>query len=265
MASTRFVLRSQLTSLSAPETPWRSHDERSSRLPPTPETLFDLTGRVVIVAGGAGLLGPKHAEALAGAGAAVVVADLDIEAAERVALAQREHYGSDAWASRTDITRSVEVERLVEQVMARHGRVDILVNNAANNPKVEAPGSVTFSRFEHFPIEQWQRDIDVGLTGAFLCCQIVGRQMAAKGAGVIINVASEYGIIAPDQRLYRVPGVPNEQQPTKPVSYTVVKSALIGMTKYLATYWADRGVQRQHVDRWWYRERSRRGLPGART
>jgi len=209
----------------------------------TPASLFDLTGRVAIVAGGAGLLGPKHVDAIAGAGGTVVVADIDLDAAERVALGQRDRYKSDVWATRTDITRPGDVEALVERVMARHGRVDILINNAANNPKVEARGSVAFSRIEHFPLEQWQRDIEVGLTGAFLCCQIIGREMAARGAGVIVNIASEYGIIAPDQRLYHVEGVPNDQQPTKPVSYTVVKSALIGMTRYLATYWADRGVR----------------------
>jgi len=209
----------------------------------TPASLFDLRGRVAIVAGGAGLLGPKHAEAISGAGGTVVVADIDLAAAERVAGAQRERFGSDAWAAQTDITRASEVQGLLEKTVARHGRIDILINNAANNPKVEARGSVAFSRMENFSIEQWQKDITVGLTGAFLCCQIIGREMATRGAGVIINIASEYGIIAPDQRLYRLDGVPNDQQPTKPVSYTVVKSGLIGMTKYLATYWADRGVR----------------------
>jgi len=210
---------------------------------PTPASLFDLTGRVAIIAGGAGLLGPKHAEAIAAAGGTVIVADIDGEAAERVAVAQRAHYGADAWASRTDITSAPDIQELLKQVLGRHGKVDILVNNAANNPKVEARGSVAFSRMENFPIEQWQRDIDVGLTGAFLCCQIIGREMASRNRGVIINIASEYGIIAPDQRLYRLDGLPNDQQPTKPISYTVVKSGLIGMTKYLATYWADRGIR----------------------
>jgi len=210
---------------------------------PTPSSLFDLRGRVAIVAGGGGLLGPKHAEAIAGAGGTVVAADIDLAAAERVARAQRERFGLDAWAVRTDITQAADVQDLLEQTVARYGRIDILINNAANNPKVEARGSVGFSRMENFSFEQWQKDIAVGLTGAFLCCQIIGREMATRGTGVIINIASEYGIIAPDQRLYRQDGVPNDQQPTKPVSYTVVKSGLIGMTKYLATYWADRGVR----------------------
>jgi len=211
--------------------------------PPTPTTLFDLTGRVAIIAGGAGLLGPKHVEAIAAAGGVAVVADIDIDAAERVAAGQRDRFGADVWACRTDITRSDDVEALLDAVLERHGRVDVLVNNAANNPKVETGGSVAFSRMESFPLAQWQRDIDVGLTGAFLCCQIIGREMAARGSGVIVNIASEYGVIAPDQRLYRVDGLPDDQQPTKPVSYTVVKSGIIGMTRYLATYWADRGVR----------------------
>ena len=218
-----------------------------TRLPvdqkPAPASLFDLSGRVAIVAGGAGLLGPKHVEAISAAGGTAVVADIDFDAAQQVASAQRDRFGAEAWASRTDITRPGDVQALLDSVLTRHGRVDVLINNAANNPKVESQGSVAFSRMEHFPLEQWQRDIDVGLTGAFLCCQIVGCEMAERGAGTIINIASEYGVIAPDQRLYRIDGVPNDQQPTKPVSYTVVKSGLIGMTRYLATYWADRGVR----------------------
>ena len=211
--------------------------------PPTPTTLFDLTGRVAIIAGGAGLLGPKHVEVIAAAGGVAVIADIDVVVAERVAASQRERLGADVWACRTDITRSDDVEGLLGAVLERHGRVDVLINNAANNPKVEAGGSVAFSRMETFPIAQWQRDLDVGLTGAFLCCQIIGREMAARRKGVIVNIASEYGVIAPDQRLYRVDGLPDDEQPAKPVSYTVVKSGIIGMTRYLATYWADRGVR----------------------
>jgi len=210
---------------------------------PLRESVFGLSGRVAIIAGGAGLLGPKHVEAIAAAGGIPVVADIDLASAEAVASSARKNFGVDAWAARTDITRPDDIERLMEETIARHGRIDILINNAANNPKVEGGSSAAFARLERFTLSQWQRDLDVGLTGAFLCCQIVGREMAARGTGAIINIASEYGIIAPDQRLYRLPGVPDDEQPTKPISYTVVKSGLIGMTRYLATYWADRGVR----------------------
>src|SRR5512138_1946406 len=118
---------------------------------PSPASLFDLTGRVAIVAGGAGLLGPKHVEAISGAGGTVVIADIDVEAAERVARALHGRVPADVWATRTDITRSADVQDLLDRVISRHGRVDILINNAANNPKVEARGSVAFSRMEHFP------------------------------------------------------------------------------------------------------------------
>jgi NAD(P)-dependent dehydrogenase (short-subunit alcohol dehydrogenase family) len=121
--------------------------------------------------------------------------------------------------------------------------VDILINNAANNPRVEQPSEVNFSRFEHFPLQQWNDDLAVGLTGAFLCSQVIGTEMAKQGRGVIVNVASDLALIGPDQRLYRKPGLPDHLQPVKPVSYSIVKSGLIGLTRYLATYWADRGVR----------------------
>jgi NAD(P)-dependent dehydrogenase (short-subunit alcohol dehydrogenase family) len=127
-------------------------------------------------------------------------------------------------------------------VVSRFGRVDILVNNAANNPRVEAPGQA-FSRLENFPLEQWHADVAVGLTGPFLCARIVGSAHARQKRGVIVNISSEYGVIAPDQRLYRKEGLPPEQQPVKPVTYTVVKAGLHGLTLYLATYWAEAGVR----------------------
>jgi NAD(P)-dependent dehydrogenase (short-subunit alcohol dehydrogenase family) len=142
-----------------------------------------------------------------------------------------------------DITRPKEVQALLQRVLDETGRIDILINNAANNPKAEAAGDEAWSRLERFSLEQWQADIAVGLTGAFLCSQTFGTEMARRGNGVILNIASDLGIIAPDQRIYRRPDLADDQQPAKPVSYSVVKTGLIGLTRYLATYWADNGVR----------------------
>jgi NAD(P)-dependent dehydrogenase (short-subunit alcohol dehydrogenase family) len=121
--------------------------------------------------------------------------------------------------------------------------VDILVNNAANNPKMEKQFDIEFSRLEFFPLKQWETDLAVGLTGAFLCSQVIGTEMARRKHGVIVNVASDLALIAPDQRLYLQSGLPDDQQPVKPVTYSVVKTGLIGLTRYLATYCANDGVR----------------------
>jgi NAD(P)-dependent dehydrogenase (short-subunit alcohol dehydrogenase family) len=204
---------------------------------------FDLSDRVAVITGGAGLLGPRHAHAIASAGGIPVLVDLHRDAAERRAAELAKLHGVPACGIAADITRPEAVEALLAEVLSRFGRVDILINNAANNPKVEDAGSVAFSRLEHFPLAQWNADVAVGLTGAFLCSQIIGRELARRGRGAIVNISSEYGMIAPDQRLYRVPGVPEDQQPVKPVTYSVVKAGIRGLTAYLATYWADRGVR----------------------
>lgn len=204
---------------------------------------FDLSARVAIITGGAGLLGPRHAHAIASAGGIPVLVDVHHDAAEKLTAALRKLHGVDASAITCDITRPKAVEAMLATVLARYGRVDILINNAANNPKVEDAGNVAFSRLEHFPLKQWQADVDVGLTGAFLCAQIVGRELARRGHGVIVNISSEYGIIAPDQRLYRREGLPEDEQPVKPVTYSVVKAGIMGLTGYLATYWAEQGVR----------------------
>jgi NAD(P)-dependent dehydrogenase (short-subunit alcohol dehydrogenase family) len=143
-----------------------------------------------------------------------------------------------------DITRLEAVEASQQAVVQRFGDIHILVNNAARNPKVENSAEKNFSRLENFPSEQWQLDLDVGLGGAFNCAKVYGGHMAeASIRGVIVNIASDLGVIAPDQRLYKVEGRPAHLQPVKPVTYSVVKHGLIGLTKYLATYWCDQGIR----------------------
>jgi NAD(P)-dependent dehydrogenase (short-subunit alcohol dehydrogenase family) len=203
---------------------------------------FSLTGRVAIITGGAGLLGVRHAEAIAAAGGIPVIADLRGAAAQSCAEKLAATHGVPALGVEVDITSVASVESLLATVQARLGRVDILVNNAANNPKVEGSGT-DFSRFENFSLDQWNADVSVGLTGAFICARVIGRAMAAARRGVIVNISSEYGMIAPDQRLYHKEGVADDQQSAKPVSYTVVKAGLHGLTIYLATYWAATGVR----------------------
>jgi NAD(P)-dependent dehydrogenase (short-subunit alcohol dehydrogenase family) len=200
-------------------------------------TLFDLSGRVAVITGGAGLLGARHAATIAEAGGIPVLVDLREDEARVVAREVASRHAVDAWAVRADITRLEDVEGVLRLVLERHGRVDVLINNAANNPKQEDSGT-GWSRLERFPLEQWHADLAVGLTGAFLCSRVIGSEMARRGSGVILNVASDLALIAPDQRIYRKEGVPEEAQPVKPVTYSVVKTGLIGLTRYLATYWA---------------------------
>lgn len=206
--------------------------------------LFGLEGQVVIITGGAGLLGVKHSEAIAMAGGIPVLLDLDAERAAAAANKISEQYGGDAAGLGCDITQSDMVEDVCTNILERFGHIDILINNAANNPKVEeGSDDESWSRLENFPIEQWSEDISVGLTGAFLCSRTFGKEMARQGSGVIVNIASDLAVISPDQRLYRKEGTLEERQPVKPVTYSVVKTGLLGLTRYLATYWVDKGVR----------------------
>jgi len=205
--------------------------------------LFNLSGRVAVITGGAGFLGVQHAEAIAEAGGFPILADINEKEATVKARQISEQYQVDSVGFGTDITDKVEVETLLAAVMKRFGRVDILINNAANDPKLTADEAINWSRLESFPIELWNQDIAVGLTGAFLCSQVIGSEMANRGEGVILNISSDLGVIAPDQRIYSVPGLPPEKQPMKPISYSVVKTALIGLTRYLASYWAEKNIR----------------------
>lgn len=212
----------------------------------SPSSRYDLSGRTALVTGAGGLLGRQHVAALSEAGARVVVTDVGLAQAESAVAALKQNAPSaELIALAIDVTTLDSVRAANEQLSGRGVSIDILVNNAAIDPKVTSvPGVMHSSRFEAFPVPQWQTEIAVGLTGAMLCAQVFGGEMAARGRGVILNIASDLGVIAPDQRLYRHPNVSREEeQPVKPVTYSVIKHGLIGLTKYLATYWADQGVR----------------------
>lgn len=205
--------------------------------------LFELNGRVAVITGGAGLLGRQHAAAIASAGGTVVLADVSGERLQEAVRGLSLQFSTPVWGEQVDITKPDQVHSLKDQVLGKSGRIDILINNAAHNPKIESDAGNAFSRLENFPLKKWEADLTVGLTGAFLCSQVIGTEMARKRKGVILNVASDLAVIAPDQRIYRQAGTPEDQQPVKPVTYSVVKTALLGLTRYLATYWADAGVR----------------------
>jgi NAD(P)-dependent dehydrogenase (short-subunit alcohol dehydrogenase family) len=205
--------------------------------------LFDLSGRVAVLTGGAGLLGRQYLGTLLRAGAHVVVADIDGSAAEREAAAAVADHGGEALGLRVDVTRPGDVAAMTEVALARWGRIDALINNAAIDPKADPTESDALSgTFEDLPLARWQQSLDVNLTGAFLCAQAVGRAMVRAGRGVIVNVSSTYGLVAPDQRLYAREDE-DKQRRFKPASYAVTKAAVAHLTRYLAAYWGSSGIR----------------------
>ena len=208
------------------------------------EDLFRLDGKVIVITGAAGLLGRKHAEVVAAYGGYPVLLDLSEEAVRSLANDLNREFGVNASGYQVDITDEARIEENVQQLLERYGRIDGLVNNAANNPKVEDSSEKNFSRLENFSIDIWNQDVAVGLTGAFLCAKHYGYEISKnKEGGSIVNISSDLGLMAPDQQLYTQVGLPEEQQPVKPVTYSVVKTGMIGLTRYLASYWADKNVR----------------------
>ena len=207
---------------------------------------FSIRGKVCVVTGGGGLIGMKHTEAILEGEGIPVLLDIAPNGMERVKKAVTEEYGEDRTVETfvTDITDRKALEEVRDRLLETYGHIDVLINNAANNPKVEeASKNLGPIRFHNFPVEMWNQDLAVGLTGAMLCAQVFGEVMEKQRSGVVLNISSDYGLIAPDQRIYRKEGLPEEEQMVKPVSYSVVKHGMIGLTKYLAVYWADKGIR----------------------
>ena len=203
---------------------------------------FRLDHRVAIVTGALGLIGREHCHALAAAGAHVVATDLDHEAAEEFAMTLQAEHGRTALGLGADITDAKDVRALLDHTIDVFGQVDVLVNNAAINDMVEDPVSaLEASRFENYPLDLWRRCLEVNVTGMFLCSQVIGTHMAQRRAGSIINIASTYGIVAPDQSLYRRRD--GTQMFYKSAVYPTAKGAVISFTRFLAAYWGETGVR----------------------
>lgn len=206
---------------------------------------FRIEKQICIITGGAGLLGRQHAQAvLEGRGIPVLldISDGLLDAAKKELLEKYPDCTIEIY--KTDITKEEELRYVRDDLIKKYGHIDILINNAANNPKMEQKSqNLGNIRFDNFPIEIWMSDIAVGLTGAFLCAKVFGNSMEKQKKGVILNISSDLGVIAPDQRIYRKDGLKEEDQTIKPVTYSVIKHGLVGLTKYLATYWADKNIR----------------------
>lgn len=194
--------------------------------------MFDLSKKVVVITGGAGILGSRMSRALVGQGAKLAVIDRSGERAE--ALAQS--LGSAARGYAGDVTDRAGLQALRTRIEADLGRVNVLVNNIATKT------ANIFEPFETFPLEDWNEVMNVNTTGAMLACQVFGSTMAERGEGSIITTLSIYGIVGPDQRIYEG-AVYEGRAINSPAVYSASKAALLGLTKYLATYWGHRGVR----------------------
>lgn len=211
--------------------------------------LFDLTGRVALVTGGAGLLGTQFCQTLASAGAHVVVADVEENSAAdlvetlnaRWPVTGKKPDDPRAIAVRTDVTSEGSVGRMVAATLEAFGRLDILVNSAALDPKFDPQHTGAHTNaFEDYPLQAWNQALQVNLTGMFLSCRAAVAPMLSQGKGVIVNVSSIYGVVGPDQRIYQREG---EQPQYKPVYYSVTKAGVLGLTRYLATYYAGHNLR----------------------
>tara|TARA_Y100000741_G_scaffold348185_1_gene316136 strand:+ start:542 stop:1369 length:828 start_codon:yes stop_codon:yes gene_type:complete len=201
---------------------------------------FNNLGKHALITGSSGLLGQKHALALLETGASVILTDID----ENMMLKTKKYLKSKNFNGNVicylmDVSQEEDITNVLDELKKNNIRVDILINNAAINPKQSSlKDNVRTTRLENFSLERWNLEISVGLTGAYLCSKIFGSAMAEdKKGGVILNIASDLSVIAPNQSIYRKEGLDEKLQAVKPVTYSVIKSGLIGLTRYLSSYW----------------------------
>ena len=197
--------------------------------------LFNLNNKVAVITGAGGHLCSEMAKGLAKVGCKIVVIDIRKEKAEQVASQIKNDIGVDTLAIQANASNRVEVNKSLEKILNHFKKVDILINGAGINSPTP---------FLEIELEEFNEVMNSQITSTLVCSQVFGRTMALDGkGGVILNISSDLSVISPDQRLYRKNGIEDSLQPVKPVTYSVIKAGLIGLTKYLATYWADKGVR----------------------
>ncbi len=212
------------------------------------KNLFDLTGKVALITGAGGLLGPKHAEALIEYGAKVIMSDWHEDRAIEKANELNKMYGEgSAIPLFMDVTNKESIDKVMDVVYNELNlKIDILINNAAKDPKVKkGDGNLKpDSRFEGMSFDYWNEGINAAVNGTFLVTQSVTNKMLENNTkGVVLNISSDLGVIAPDQRIYRKEGIPEDEQNVKPITYSAAKWAVIGMTKYLGVYFAQKNIR----------------------
>ena len=199
---------------------------------------FDVSGKTVVITGGAGILGSIYCSRFAEEGAHVIVSDIDEDKCIAISEDISKITGTDCKGIAVDLSRESSVVRWAEHILNEFGFVDVLINNAAS----KSPNF--FEPLENFPLSDWNKVVEVNMTGIFLAVRELGPSMAQKGNGSIINIGSIYGTVGPDQRIYEgsfygdMGGTINT-----PFVYSATKGAIIAMTKYLATYWGPSGVR----------------------
>ncbi len=197
------------------------------------QKIFDLTDKVVIITGSSGMLGTQYAYGLSECGANVILADIDISKSKITEKQIKKKFSTDPMSIKLDLTNKESILSMTSTILKKYSKIDVLINNAAyqGNSKIRSSG------FENLELETWNQAIDVNLTGVFLCCQSIGKQMIKQKSGNIINIASTYGLVGPDQRIYGKSGQ------NSAIFYAATKSAIINLTRYLATYWEGNGIR----------------------
>ena len=197
------------------------------------QKIFDLTDKVVIITGSSGMLGTQYAYGLSECGANVILADIDISKSKITEKQIKKKFSTDPMSIKLDLTNKESILSMTSLILKKCSKIDVLINNAAyqGNSKIRSSG------FENLELETWNQAIDVNLTGVFLCCQSIGKQMVKQKSGNIINIASTYGLVGPDQRIYGKSGQ------NSAIFYAATKSAILNLTRYLATYWEGKGIR----------------------
>ena len=205
---------------------------------------FNLENCIAVITGGAGLLGKYHAQALLDVGCKVIITDINKKKLEESKPFLSKYKNSLVFFEELDVTNENNVIDVKNKIIEKHGKSpSILINNAAIDTKINKGIELNSNRLENFNLDQWNKELNVGLTGAFLCSKHFGNSMVDNKGGVILNISSDLGVIAPNQNLYIQDGLSKDKQNVKPVTYSVIKHGMIGLTKYLSTYWADNNIR----------------------